>query len=131
MTARATRLGSFDDALADRLSEAAWLLSLWLVGGHGLLVVGCGALSWLHEYVRARGTAAGMASIGVVTANERPTRVIAVILALCLGGLAWLINPRLTPGTITVILAIWFLLALLALLRLTNTIRTSLRRPAP
>jgi phosphatidylglycerophosphate synthase len=128
MTARVSRLGSFDDALADRVSEAAWLLALWLVGGHGVLVVGCGAVSWLHEYVRARATASGMVGIGIVTANERPTRVIAVIAALGLGGLNWQINPSLVPGSVTVVLAIWLLLAVLAIARLIETVRATLRR---
>ena len=125
---RASRLGAFDDAVTDRLAEAAWLLALWLVGGHGVLVVACGGVSWLHEYVRARAATSGMAGIGTVTVNERPTRVIAVIGALTLGGLVWMINPSLVPGTITVVLAIWLLLAVLALVRLVSTVRTTLRR---
>lgn len=128
MTARASRLGAFDDGLADRLSEAAWLLGVWLVGGHGVLVAACGAASWLHEYVRARAGASGMADIGVVTVNERPTRVIAVIGALVLGGLTWMINPRLVPGTVTVVLAIWLVFALLGLIRLVAVVRRTLHR---
>jgi CDP-diacylglycerol--glycerol-3-phosphate 3-phosphatidyltransferase len=130
MTARATRLGGFDDGLADRVSEAAWLIALWLVGGHGLLVASCGALSWLHEYVRARAGASGIAGIGAITVNERPTRVIAVIAALTLGGLAWMINPRLVPGAVTLVLAVWLVLAVLGLVRLIATVRSALRRSA-
>ncbi len=128
MSGQASRLGAFDDAVADRLSEAAWLVALWLLGGHGLLVVACGALSWLHEYIRARAATSGMAGVGVVTANERPTRIIAVIVALTLGGLAWLVNPSLVPGTVTLVLALWLLLCLLGIVRLTATVRTTLRR---
>jgi CDP-diacylglycerol--glycerol-3-phosphate 3-phosphatidyltransferase len=127
MTARASRLGAFDDGLADRLSEAAWLFGLWLVGGHGVLVAACGAVSWLHEYARARAGAVGMSGIGVVTVNERPTRVIAVIAALVLGGLAWMINPHLVPGTVTIALAFWLLLAVLGLIRLVAVVRGALR----
>jgi len=128
MTARASRLGAFDDSLADRISEAAWLSALWLVGGHGVVVVACGAVSWLHEYVRAAGARSGMADIGVITANERPTRVIAVVGALTLGGLVWMFNPRLVPGVVTVVLAFWLLLGVLALIRLIDTVRTAIRR---
>jgi CDP-diacylglycerol--glycerol-3-phosphate 3-phosphatidyltransferase len=128
MSARASRLGAFDDGLADRVGEAAWLTALFLVGGHGAVVVACGAVSWLHEYVRASAGRAGMADIGVVTVNERPTRVIAVIAALTLGGLTWMANPRLVPGVVTVVLAVWLLLGVLALIRLIATVRTALRR---
>jgi len=127
ISSRASRLGAFDDALADRLSEAAWLLGLWLVGGHGLAVVSCGALSWLHEYVRARAVAAGITGIGTVTTAERPTRVISTVIAFALGGLAWLISPDLTPGVVTIALAVWAVLALLGLLRLVGTVRRTLR----
>jgi CDP-diacylglycerol--glycerol-3-phosphate 3-phosphatidyltransferase len=126
MSARASRLGAFDDGLADRVGEAAWLTALWLVGGHGVVVVACGAVSWLHEYVRATAARSGMHDIGVITVNERPTRVIAVIAALTLGGLTWMVNPRLVPGAVTVVLAIWLLLGVLALIRLVATVRKSL-----
>jgi CDP-diacylglycerol--glycerol-3-phosphate 3-phosphatidyltransferase len=128
MTGRASRLGAFDDGLADRVSEAAWLVALWLVGGHGLLVAACGALSWLHEYVRATAARSGLDDIAVITVNERPTRVIATVIALTLGGLVWMINPGLVPGTVTVVLAIWLLLAVLGLIRLIATVRARLRR---
>jgi CDP-diacylglycerol--glycerol-3-phosphate 3-phosphatidyltransferase len=128
MTARASRLGSFDDAVVDRVCEAAWLLALWLVGAHGLVVVGCGALSWLHEYVRARAAVSGYHGVGVITSNERPTRVIAVVLAFVLGTFAGWINMNLVPGTMTVVLAFWLVLGVIALLRLTGTVRAGLRR---
>src|SRR6185369_12290407 len=51
--------GAFTDAVADRLSEAAWLLALWLAGVPGILVAVCLALCYLHEYARARAAAAG------------------------------------------------------------------------
>jgi CDP-diacylglycerol--glycerol-3-phosphate 3-phosphatidyltransferase len=128
ISSRTTRVGAFDDSMADRLSEAAWLLALWLVGAHGLLVVGCGALAWLHEYARARAAASGLSgSVGVITKAERPTRVIAVIAALVLGGVGWFVNPGLTPGAVTVVLALWALLGVLGLIRLTSSLRGALK----
>ncbi len=127
ITGQTSRLGSFDDSIADRLAEAAWLLALWLVGGHGLVVAACGAVTWLHEYVRSRSAAAGSGGVGVVTVAERPTRVIAVVAALGLGAVAWAVNPELTPGAVTIVLAIWLLLGLLGLVRLTGAVRTALR----
>jgi phosphatidylglycerophosphate synthase len=132
ISARATRLGGFYDAVADRLSEACWLLGAWLLGAPGWLVIGCAAMTWLHEYARARATASGMADIGVVTVAERPTRAILIILALLLGGLARLVSPRLVPGAVTLVVALWLVLSLLGAARLTGAIRTSLaHRPVP
>ena len=79
ITGRTSRLGAFYDAMADRVSEALWLLALWLAGVPGMLVAVCGAAG-LAARVRPGpgGTSAGMPGIGVVTVAERPTRVIAV-----------------------------------------------------
>jgi CDP-diacylglycerol--glycerol-3-phosphate 3-phosphatidyltransferase len=132
ISSKATRLGAFYDALADRISEGFWLLGLWVLGVPGWLVVCAGGLAWLHEYARARATASGMADIGVVTIAERPTRVILVALAFALGGTAWIINPDLTPGAVTVVVAAWLVVGLLGAARLTNVIRSNLaHRPVP
>jgi CDP-diacylglycerol--glycerol-3-phosphate 3-phosphatidyltransferase len=127
VTGRTSRIGAFYDALADRVSEACWLFALWLVGAHGLLVVACGGLAWLHEYARARAWTSGLPGVGAITAAERPTRVIAVILALTLGGVAYLVNPRLTPGVLTIVVSIWTLLGILGAARLLSAIRSLLR----
>lgn len=127
ITDRTSRLGSYYDSMADRLSEAAWLLALWLVGVPGVLVTAAGALAWLHEYARARATVCGMSDIGVVTVAERPTRVLLVILAFLLGGAASLIDPQLTPGAVTVVVAVWFVLGLLGAGKLAKAIRAALR----
>jgi phosphatidylglycerophosphate synthase len=127
LTSRTSRLGAFTDAMADRVSEALWLLALWLAGVPGILVAVCGALAWLHEYARARAAAAGMSGVGVVTVAERPTRVILSALALGLGGLASFINGQLAAGVMTIIVAMWVLLGLLAGARLLTAIRAALR----
>jgi phosphatidylglycerophosphate synthase len=127
VTGQTSRIGSFYDALADRVSEACWLLALWLLGAHGVLIVACGGLAWLHEYARARATLSGLPGVGAVTAAERPTRVIAVMLALVLGGVTDLVNPRLIPGVLTIVVSVWTLLGLLGAARLLNAIRALLR----
>jgi CDP-diacylglycerol--glycerol-3-phosphate 3-phosphatidyltransferase len=127
-TSRATRLGAFYDSVADRISEACWLLALWIMGVPGWLVAACGGLAWLHEYARARASVAGMRGIGVVTAAERPTRIVLVIAALVLGGVAWIINPRLIPGAATIAVAAWIVAGILGGTRLLSTIRTALTR---
>ena len=57
---RATRLGYVYDSVADRVSEACWLVALWVVGAPAWLVLMCGGLAWLHEYLRARAAVSGM-----------------------------------------------------------------------
>lgn len=76
LSGRTSRWGFVLDSLADRLSDAAYLLPLWLLGAPGPLCVAGGALMGLQEYARARAGNAGMGEIGVVTVWERPTRVI-------------------------------------------------------
>lgn len=125
-TKRTTRLGYVYDSLADRLGEVAWLAAFWLVGAPGALVVAGGALSWLHEYVRARAVAAGMRDIGAVTVGERPTRVCVALVGLLLAGLTGLIDPDLAAGTITMATAVWVLLAGFGLGQLLSTVRRAL-----
>jgi phosphatidylglycerophosphate synthase len=127
VSGRATRLGYLYDSLADRLGEAAWLVAFWLVGAPGILVVTAGALSWLHEYIRARVTAAGMRDIGVVTVGERPTRVSVAFVGLLLAGAVELVQTDLPAGTITVVTAVWALLSLIGLLQLLTAFHRALR----
>jgi phosphatidylglycerophosphate synthase len=125
-TARTTRLGYLYDAIVDRVGEATWLLAFWLVGAPGIVVATGGALSWLHEYIRARAVSAGMREIGAVTVGERPTRVAIALVGLLLAGLAGLIEPDLAAGTITVLAAVWVLLALFGLTQLLTAVRRAL-----
>ncbi|MDQ7905898.1 CDP-alcohol phosphatidyltransferase family protein [Phytohabitans sp. ZYX-F-186] len=127
VSGRATRLGYLYDSLADRLGEAAWLVAFWLVGAPGMLVVAAAGLSWLHEYVRARVVAAGMRDIGAVTVGERPTRVAVAFLGLLLAGAAEAVQTDLPAGTITVVAAVWVLLALVGLLQLLAAVHRVLR----
>ena len=118
VTGRASRLGYVYDSVADRLGEAAWLLAFWLAGAPAWLVVAAGAVSWLHEYARARATAAGMAEIGAVTVAERPTRVLIAVFGLLLTAVAGLV--------ITVAAGLWLALAVVGLGQLAVAIRRSL-----
>jgi CDP-diacylglycerol--glycerol-3-phosphate 3-phosphatidyltransferase len=127
VTARTSRLGYVYDSLADRVSEAAWLTAFWLVGAPGAVVVTGGAVSWLHEYLRARAVSAGMREIGSVTVGERPTRVSVALVGLLFAGLAGLVEPRLAAGTVTVVAVVWLLLATFGLGQLLSVVRRSLR----
>jgi len=127
LTGRVTRLGAVYDSVADRLGELAWVAAFWVVGGPPGLLLGCAALSWLHEYVRARATAVGMTRIGAVTVGERPTRVCVALLGLPLAGATGLLVPELAAGTATVVAAVWLLLAVFGLSQLLAAARTALR----
>jgi CDP-diacylglycerol--glycerol-3-phosphate 3-phosphatidyltransferase len=82
VTGRASRLGQVYDSAADRIAEACWLVAFVVLGGPAWLAAVCGAVMWLHEYVRARATVAGMSDIGTVTVAERPTRILVTIFGL-------------------------------------------------
>jgi CDP-diacylglycerol--glycerol-3-phosphate 3-phosphatidyltransferase len=119
---QATRLGYVLDSVADRVGEAAWLTAFWLAGAPVWAVVAAGAASWLHEYARARATAAGMSEIGAVTVGERPTRVsIALVGLLAAGALGR------APVVVTVGVVVWLALAVAGLGQLTVVIRRELR----
>jgi phosphatidylglycerophosphate synthase len=115
---RTSRLGYLYDSLVDRIGEGCWLAAFWLIGAPGPLVVAAGALSWLHEYVRARMAASGMTEIGVVTVGERSMRVSAAFVGLLLAAAAGMIQSDLPAGTITMVAAVWVLLAFVGLIQL-------------
>jgi phosphatidylglycerophosphate synthase len=126
ISGRVTALGYVYDSVADRLGEAAWLAAFWAAGVPAPLVVLAGGLSWLHEYVRARAVSAGMKEIGAVTVGERPMRVVVTVAGLLVAGAAGLIQRDLAPGTLTIALAVWALLALFGLGQLLGAVRRSL-----
>jgi phosphatidylglycerophosphate synthase len=128
ITNRVTRLGYVYDSVADRLGEVAWLVALWLLGVPAWLVITTGGLAWLHEYLRARATAAGMKEIGTVTVAERPTRAIAVTAGLLLAGAGGLVSRDLAVGTATMATAIWLLLGAVGLLQLIAAMHVTFAR---
>ncbi|HZN20209.1 MAG TPA: CDP-alcohol phosphatidyltransferase family protein [Micromonosporaceae bacterium] len=82
LAGRASRAGAVLDSVADRLAEAALGAALWAAGAPGWLAAGATGVGWLHEYLRARAGAVGVAGIGPVTVAERPTRVVAAVAGL-------------------------------------------------
>lgn len=121
LSGRATRLGYVIDSVADRVGEAAWLTAFFLGGAQAWVVVAAGAASWLHEYARARATAAGMSDIGAVTVAERPTRILITIFGLLVAGLAGHAAVVLTAGA-----AVWLALAVIGLVQLAVAIRRAI-----
>ncbi|HEY0536545.1 MAG TPA: CDP-alcohol phosphatidyltransferase family protein [Actinoplanes sp.] len=122
LTSRATRLGYVLDSVADRVGEAAWLTAFWLGGAQAWVAVAAGAASWLHEYARARATAAGMSEIGAVTVGERPTRVLIALLGLLVAGIAGH-----AAVVLTVAAAVWLGLAVVGFGQLAVAVRRELR----
>lgn len=124
LSGRTSRAGAVRDAAADRLAEIAWLAGFWLAGVPGPLVILCGGLTGLHEYVRSQALAAGMSRLGAQTAAERPGRVVVSVAGLALAGL---LGERVAPGLLTVTVTVWLLVTALGLHQLTLALRRSLR----
>jgi phosphatidylglycerophosphate synthase len=87
LRAKVSATGFVLDSVADRVGDALYLVTLWLLGAPGWLAVAAGGLSVLLEYTRARAGNAGFGEIGVVTVGERPTRVILTVVGLLVAGL--------------------------------------------
>jgi len=119
---RTTRLGYVYDSVVDRVGEVTWLVALWLAGAPAYAVVIAGTLTWMHEYVRSRGNAAGMTEIGGVTLGERPTRVILATVGLGLAGLVSLANPDVGSGVATCAIGAWIVLSVIGFLQLFATV---------
>jgi phosphatidylglycerophosphate synthase len=126
LSGHTTRLGYVYDAVVDRVGEACWLIALWRIGAAGYVVVVAGALAWLHEYVRSRGNAAGMAEITAVTVGERPTRVIVTIAGLALAGFAEAFNPHVAAGIAAFATATWIVFGLIGITQLLAAVHRAL-----
>jgi CDP-diacylglycerol--glycerol-3-phosphate 3-phosphatidyltransferase len=123
MTGRATRRGFVLDSVCDRIADAGYCAALWVLGAPGPLAVAGGAVAWLHEYVRARATAAGMAEVGVITVSERPTRVIVTAAFLLGAGIhPWAARTWAALGT-----AAWTTIGLVGLVQLVVVVARRLR----
>jgi phosphatidylglycerophosphate synthase len=76
---RISKFGELYDSLADRISEAFWLMGATFVGVPVRWAIAIWVLSATQEYARARLASLGYTEIGVVTPTERPVRAIFVI----------------------------------------------------
>jgi len=106
------------DAVADRLTEAAYGVALWLAGAPGLLAGGAVGVGWLHEYVRERAAAGVLA----VTVAERPTRVLFAFFGL----VASAVLPGSVRWVMPCVAAGWLAVAVLGLGQLGVAARRSL-----
>ena len=126
VTGRASRIGFVYDSVADRLGELAWLAAFWVAGVPGWLAAAGAAVSWLHEYVRARAAAGGMDGLGIVTLGERPTRVSVAISGLLVGGLAGLVHSGWESAVVLVAAVVWLALGVIGLVQLVVAVRREL-----
>ncbi|HTJ73759.1 MAG TPA: CDP-alcohol phosphatidyltransferase family protein [Acidimicrobiales bacterium] len=89
---RTTKVGFLLDSVLDRLADAAFPAALAIAAGGGTgptrLAVAAAAACWWLEYVRARGSLAGVTGKQVITPGERPTRIILTAVGLGLPFLA-------------------------------------------
>jgi phosphatidylglycerophosphate synthase len=76
---RVSKFGELYDSLADRISEAFWLLGASFVGVPVRWAIAIWVIGATQEYARARLASLGYAEIGVVTPTERPVRAIFVM----------------------------------------------------
>lgn len=118
------------ETAVDRLSEAAWLIGMWLAGVPAPLMLACGIVTALSEYLREQALAAGVSRIAVQTTGGRPSRVVIASGGLVLAGLAGatgFAGGDLAPGVLTMAAAVWLLVGLLGLHQLVVVLRRYLR----
>jgi archaetidylinositol phosphate synthase len=86
---RTTKVGFLLDSALDRIADAAFPAALAITAGGGEWVaVAAVAACWWLEYVRARGSLAGVTGKALITPGERPTRIILTAVGLGLPVLA-------------------------------------------
>ena len=82
---RESAWGAILDAVADRISEAAWAYALYQVGIPLEIAVGLWLAASVQEYARARLAAFEVKDLGIVTFAERPMRASLLFIIL----IAW------------------------------------------
>lgn len=123
LTDRATRTGYVLDSVSDRVGDVAYLVTLWVVGAPGLLLTAGGLATFLQEYTRARGAAAGMDEVGVVSIAERPTRIIIAAAFLLGAGL----YPGSAVGWATAGAVAWLVVHVVGFVQVSLAVRRALR----
>ncbi len=102
---RVSKFGELYDSLADRISEAFWLMGASFVGVPVRWAIAIWVIGATQEYARARLASLGYAEIGIVTPTERPVRAIFVMAVTLSYWLGYEVATNLAIGF--VILQIW------------------------
>lgn len=115
---RESNWGATLDSVVDRISEALWFYTLYLIGVPAWIPIALWCVASFQEYARTKLTALGVSDLGVVTPAERPMRAsyIFIILIVDLVGL---------PG-ITVISTIFFAIQCLSFISVVRFSRSQL-----
>ena len=127
-----TKLGVVYDPVVDRLCELCWLVALWLLGAPAGLVVVCGVLTGLYEYIRARAMLVGMTGRGVATIGGRSARIVVMTTGLAFAGFGdWATgmfsSTGFSVGMATITGVGWALLGLFGLGQLLIAVHETLR----
>jgi len=125
LTSRTAKLGYLYDALVARVAELCWLATFWAVGAPVALLVFCGGVAWLHEYVRAKGVAIGLTAVGSISVGEHSARLTVTVAGLVLAGLTSYVLGGMAAGTVTIAGVVWLFLGVFGLVQLLGGIRKS------
>jgi CDP-diacylglycerol--glycerol-3-phosphate 3-phosphatidyltransferase len=123
LTDRATRWGYVLDSVADRVTDALFLVAAWAAGAPAWLALTTGVAAFLLEYLRARAGNAGVDHVGTITLGERPQRIMCCAIALGLAGLAPERADALAGWPIAILLA----LSIIGLWQLARSVHRQLR----
>lgn len=130
-TGRARPLGAVVDAVCDRLGDLVLAGILVALGAPLGWAAATAALTFTHEYARARAQSVGMPGVGAVTVAERPTRLIVVALAAA-GAAAFPAGvPAVGWAWGTMFAVTWVGLAIVGLAQLGRGLRRSVPRAFP
>jgi CDP-diacylglycerol--glycerol-3-phosphate 3-phosphatidyltransferase len=120
LTGKVSRWGALLDGFIDRIVEALWAFSLYLLGAPYQLVLIAWLAAFLQEYMRSRAASLGVTQLGVVTIGERPIRASILFIAL--------VARAVDMDLVTLLSQIWAVLQVISLFTVLNFLRPLLQR---
>ena len=112
ITGKSSTRGALWDSLADRISEALWVIAFYRIGAPSVVIFFAWMLASTQEYLRARTSGLGYKEIDFVTIAERPVRAILLTVAI----LAYLLDVKL----VTTISVAWLVMQVISFLSLSR-----------
>ena len=120
LTGKVSRWGALLDGFIDRIVEALWAISLYLLGAPYQLVLIAWLAAFLQEYMRSRAASLGVTQLGVVTIGERPIRASILFIAL--------VARAVDMDLATLLSQIWAVLQVISLFTVLNFLRPLLQQ---
>jgi CDP-diacylglycerol--glycerol-3-phosphate 3-phosphatidyltransferase len=120
LTGKVSRWGALLDGFIDRIVEALWAFSLYLLGAPYQLVLIAWLAAFLQEYMRSRAASLGVTQLGVVTIGERPIRASILFIAL--------VARAVDMDLVTLLSQIWAVLQVISLFTVLNFLRPLLQQ---